>query len=243
MSGDFSPERAHEGLEAALGHRFARQELLDEALTHRSASHGGHRRGRNGQAAPVSYERLEFLGDRVLGLVVAEMLLEAFPNEAEGALARRHADLVRKETLASVAGEIDLAGHVRLPAIEEPAARSNPSLLADVCEALIAALYLDGGFPAARRFILDHWRRRMKAALAPPKDPKTGLQEWAQARGKALPAYSLVKSEGPPHHPLFTVSVMVEGLAPAEATGASKRLAEAAAATALLERIRQGGPS
>jgi ribonuclease-3 len=230
------------GLEAALGHHFARTELLDEALTHRSVGKpAGVRRTRRGGGAPsASYERLEFLGDRVVGLVVAEMLLAAFPREAEGALAQRHAALVRKETLADIAIEIELAAHVHLPAIEERAARSNPSLLADVCEAVIAALYLDGGFEVARQFIARYWTKRMEAVVAPPKDPKTALQEWAQARGKPLPTYRLVKADGPAHQPHFTVAVAVEGLAEVTATGASKRHAEVMAATVLLERIGQG---
>jgi len=223
-------------LEAALGHRFERPELLDQALTHSSASHlAGPRR-----AGSRSYERLEFLGDRVLGLVVAEMLLSAYPEEPEGDLARRHADLVRKEALAAVANEIDLAQHIRLPAIEERAARSNPSLLADVCEAVIAALYLDGGFAVAQAFISRLWAPRMAASVAPPKDPKTALQEWAQGRGRKLPAYRLVRSDGPPHRPVFTVAVEVEGVASIEASGASKRQAEAAAATLLLQHIVKG---
>ena len=223
-------------LEAALGHRFERPELLDQALTHSSASHlAGPRR-----AGGRSYERLEFLGDRVLGLVVAEMLLAGYPEEPEGDLARRHADLVRKEALAAVANEIDLAQHIRLPAIEERSARSNPSLLADVCEAVIAALYLDGGFAVSQDFIKRLWAPRMAASVAPPKDPKTALQEWAQGRGRKLPAYRLVRSDGPPHQPVFTVAVEVEGVASIEASGASKRQAEAAAATLLLQHIVKG---
>jgi ribonuclease-3 len=225
-------------LETALGHRFERPDLLDQALTHSSASHlAGPRR-----AGSRSYERLEFLGDRVLGLVVAEMLLAAYPEEPEGDLARRHADLVRKESLAAVANEIDLAQHIRLPAIEERSARSNPSLLADVCEAVIAALYLDGGFTIAQDFIKRLWAPRMAASVAPPKDSKTALQEWAQGRGRKLPAYRLVRSDGPPHQPVFTVAVEVEGVAAIEASGASKRQAEAAAATLLLQQIVKGMP-
>jgi ribonuclease III len=223
-------------LEASLGHRFERPELLDQALTHSSASHlAAVRQGGGG-----SYERLEFLGDRILGLIIAEMVLAAYPDEAEGALARRHAELVRKETLAAVAGEIDLARYVRLPLIEEPAARRNPGLLADVCEAVIAALYLDGGFDVARKFIVHHWTARMAAALAPPKDPKTALQEWAQGRGRKLPTYRLLKAEGPSHHPVFTVAVEVDGLTEQTASGASKRQAEAAAASLLLQFIEKG---
>ncbi len=229
-------------LEAALGHRFARAELLDEALTHRSTG-GSQRPGGRWVAGPApSYERLEFLGDRVVGLIVAEMLLNAFPAEAEGALTRRFAALVRKETLAEVAGEFDLAEHIRLPPGEQPSARRNPSLLADVCEALIAALYLDGGMGAARAFIERYWAKRMAASVAPPQDAKTALQEWAQGRGRPLPAYRLVREEGPAHQPVFTVSVAVEGEAPAEASGTSKRLAETAAAQSLLERLKGAAP-
>jgi ribonuclease-3 len=217
-------------LEAALGYRFRQPDLLDQALTHSSVPRAGR-----------SYERLEFLGDRVLSLVIAEMLLTAYPGEAEGALARRHAELVRKETLAAVAGEIDLARHVRLPAIEERAARSNPNLLADVCEAVIAALYLDGGLAVAQGFVDRHWRARMAAALTPPKDAKTALQEWAQGRGKNLPTYRLIRTDGPPHQPIFTVAAGLDGVAEIEASGPSKRQAEATAAALLLRHIEKIG--
>ncbi len=226
-------------LEERLAHRFADPNLLEEALTHRSAAYvDGGRRDRRGTRRSLGYERLEFLGDRVLGLLVAEMLMAAFPREAEGALARRHAELVRKETLAGIAEEIELADHVRLPTLEESVARHNPSLLADVCEAIIAALYIDGGLETARRFVLQHWTGRMNASVAPPKDAKTALQEWAQGRGRPLPVYRLVKTDGPPHQPIFTVSASVEGEAEEMASGPSKRLAESAAAGLLLARIR-----
>ncbi|HEV2678038.1 MAG TPA: ribonuclease III [Aliidongia sp.] len=226
-------------LEAKLDHRFADPDLLEEALTHRSAAYvAGGRKDRRGARRSLGYERLEFLGDRVLGLLVAEMLMTTFPREAEGALARRHAELVRKETLAAVAVEIDLAEHVMLPPLEDGGARHNPSLLADVCEAIIAALYVDGGLETARRFVAGRWTDRMNASVAPPKDSKTALQEWAQGRGRPLPVYRLVKTDGPPHQPIFTVSASVEGEAEELASGASKRLAEAAAATILLARIR-----
>jgi ribonuclease-3 len=239
MSGEVTAPGVRAALEAALGHRFTEPDLLEEALTHRSAAYvAGGRRDRRGARRSLGYERLEFLGDRVLGLLVAEMLMATFPREAEGALARRHAELVRKETLAAVANEIELADHVRLPALEDGAARHNPSLLADVCEAVIAALYVDGGLETARRFVQTHWTRRMNASVAPPKDPKTALQEWAQGRGLPLPVYGLVRTEGPPHQPVFTVSAAVEGEGEELASGASKRLAESAAAAALLARIR-----
>jgi ribonuclease-3 len=218
-----------EGLEAALGHRFRRRDLIEEALTHASAvrRHGPRH----------SYERLEFLGDRVLGLVLAEMLLKAFPREVEGALARRLAQLARAETLAAVAAELGLGRHVRMAALEDPAVRETTSVQADLCEAVIAALYLDGGLAVARRFIETRWTAFMTSAATPPKDPKTALQEWAQARGLDLPAYRVVEAEGPAHRPRFTVAVAVAGRGEASASGTSKRLAETAAARALMDRL------
>jgi ribonuclease III len=217
-------------LTEALGHDFAHPELLAEALTHPSVrSRRGARRG---------YERLEFLGDRVLGLIIAELLWRRFPDEAEGALTRRHAGLVRMETLTEVAVKIGLGEHIAVSAGEEVAgARSNPSVLADVCEAVIAALYLDGGLPAAARFVERWWGPRLAKLGAPPSDPKTALQEWAQARGKALPVYSTIGTTGPAHRRTFTITVTVEGLAPATASGSSKRAAEAAAAAAALAAV------
>jgi ribonuclease-3 len=212
-------------LAEALGHAFAHPELLAEALTHPGAPRGGRR----------SYERLEFLGDRVLGLIIAELLWRRFPEEAEGALTRRHTGLVRRETLTEVARKIDLGPHVRLSAGDEATgARANPSVLADVCEAVIAALYLDGGLIAAQLFVERWWAPKLAKHGAPPHDPKTALQEWAQARGRALPAYRTVATDGPAHRRVFTVTVSVEGLPPATATGSSKRAAETAAAAAAL---------
>jgi ribonuclease-3 len=227
-------------LEAALGHRFQSPGRLEEALTHRSTTGQPHPAKR--RPGVFSYERLEFLGDRVLGLAVAEMLLAAYPREDEGDLARRHAQLVRKETLAAVAEAIGLPGHIRLPPADAVAGRANPSLAADVCEAVIAALYLDGGLAPARAFIEKHWTPRMQAAAAPPKDPKTGLQEWAQGQGRPLPVYTLIDTAGPPHQPIFTIEVAVEGLGASSASGASKRLAESAAAAGLLQRLQDQKP-
>jgi len=215
----------------ALGHRFEHPELLTEALTHPSA------RTRRG-AGKRGYERLEFLGDRVLGLIIAELLWRRFPDEAEGALTRRHTSLVRRETLTSIAKEIGLGAHIVLSAGEESAgARANPSVLADVCEAVIAALYIDGGLNAARGFVERWWEQRLTKLGAPPRDPKTALQEWAQARGRALPIYRTVATEGPAHRRTFTVTVTVDGLPPATASGSSKRAAEAAAAAAALAAL------
>lgn len=219
-------------LTATLGHVFARPDLLTEALTHPSVAQGRAPR----RATP--YERLEFLGDRVLGLVVADMLFHRFPTEAEGALARRHAALVRRETLARVAAEAGLDRHIVLSRGEEEAGgRSNPALLADACEALIGALFADAGFEVAAAFVRGRWEPLMEEATAPPKDAKTALQEWAQGRGRPLPAYTTVGMEGPPHDPIFSVSVAVEGEGEVVGRGPSKRTAEQAAAKAMLEKV------
>lgn len=221
-------EAARAALAEALGHSFAKPNLLLEALTHPSA---GRRRG----IAKRGYERLEFLGDRVLGLIVAELLWRRFPEEAEGELTRRQTQLVRRETLAEIALTLGLGPCLIVSPGEDAAGvRDNPSVLADVCEAVIAALYLDGGLEAAARFVTRWWEARLVPSDAPPRDPKTALQEWAQARGLPLPAYHTVATEGPAHRRQFTVMVEVKGVAPATATGASKRAAETAAAAAAL---------
>jgi len=215
-------------------HAFTHPELLTEALTHPSAAR---RRG----SARRGYERLEFLGDRVLGLIVAELLWRRFPNEAEGELTRRHTHLVRREALAEVAQAVGLGPRIIVSAGEDAAGvRHNPSVLADVCEAVIAALYIDGGLPAARSFVERWWEARLAALGAPPRDPKTALQEWAQARGLPLPVYRTIAAEGPAHRRRFTVTVGVEGLPPATATGSSKRAAETAAAAAALAALDAG---
>ncbi|BAE51062.1 ribonuclease III [Paramagnetospirillum magneticum] len=220
-------------LSALLGHAFARPELLAQALTHPSMHQG--RKSRTSDP----YERLEFLGDRVLGLVVAEMLFSRFPNEAEGALARRHAALVRREAVARIATEIGLGRCLVLAKGEDDAGgRANPGILADACEAVIGALYADAGFAVAASFVRSRWEPMMEEALAPPKDAKTGLQEWAQGRGKPLPHYQVLGQEGPPHEPIFLIEVSVEGVGSAVGRGASKRVAEQAAAGLLLEQVK-----
>jgi ribonuclease-3 len=223
-----------------LGHDFAHPALLAEALTHSSAlsAQKGRRRARRSPAR--DYERLEFLGDRVLGLVIADLLWRRFDAEPEGPLTRRHAQLVRRETLAAVAVEIGLDQMIQLsPAEAASGAARSPAILADVLEAVIAAIYLDGGFEAAFAFIEHWWGPRLADMQRPPRDPKTLLQEWAQGRGLPLPEYRLVGTEGPDHALQFTIAVRVVGHDEASATASSKRAAETAAASLLLERLSQ----
>ena len=220
-----------------IGYGFAQRELLQEALTHPSAL-VAERRGRSRKLVGRGYERLEFLGDRVLGLVVADLLWRRFEDEPEGDLTRRHTHLVRREALARVAEAIELGPHLILSRAEAAAgAARNPGILADACEALIAAIFVDGGFAAASSFVRRFWEPLIDEMEEPPRDPKTALQEWAQARGLALPAYELVSTSGPDHSPLFTVAASVLGRDRATATASSKRLAEARAAATLLDRL------
>lgn len=221
-----------------IGYAFTRLELLEDALTHPSALDPEHRRSRRRKPHHRSYERLEFLGDRVLGLVIAEILWRRFESESEGHLTRRLTHLVRREALARVAKAIGLGPHLVLSRAEAAAgAADNPGILADACEALIAAIYLDSGFEAASNFVRRLWEPLIEEMEGPPRDPKTALQEWAQARGLALPVYELVSTSGPDHAPLFTVAASVAGGERATASAPSKRVAEAKAAAALLDRL------
>ena len=217
-------------VEDILGHHFSSRQLLEEALTHPSKAET-----RSGM--PFNYQRLEFLGDAVLGLVVAELLFALFPAENEGSLAKRHAALVRSETLAQVARRLSIGPHMRMSASGQDGGRDLSSNLEDVCEALIGALYLDGGFDVARRFVLAHWEPMARAVSAPPKDAKTSLQEWAQARGLSLPEYRVIETAGPAHAPEFTIAASVTGHEPAVAKASSKRQAEQLAAAELLEKL------
>ncbi len=217
-------------LEGRIGYRFADAAMLEIALTHISALKGA--RNRAG-----SYQRLEFLGDHVLGLVISDMLFRAFPKADEGELSRRLADLVRKETCAEIARSIDLGAAIRLGSSEANAgARSRLAILADVCEAVIGAVYLDGGYQAAEALVERLWQVRMSAKAQPLRDPKTVLQEWAQARGLPTPVYREVARSGPDHNPEFRVAVQLPAFAAAEGQGRSKRGAEQAAAAAMLAR-------
>ena len=230
-----------EALADTFGHRFANPELLREALTHPSASAPGKSARSRPSQRLRGYERLEFLGDRVLGLVVADLLYNTFQQENEGALAKRLAALARKDTLARVAAAAGLGGRLVLSKAEAQAGgRQNPTLLSDACEAVIGALYIDGGLPAAAGFIRRYWQPLMAAEERPPQDAKTALQEWAQAAALPLPVYRTVRTEGPPHDPLFAVEVEVQGHPAVTATGRTKRTAEQAAASQLLQTLKTG---
>jgi ribonuclease-3 len=217
-------------VEQRIAYRFADRRLLEQALSHISAFAGIRNRA-------SSYQRLEFLGDHVLGLAVADMLFRAFPKADEGEMSRRLAELVRREACADVARAIDLGSAIRLGASEINAGgRDRTAILADVCEALIGAVFVDGGYSAASALIERLWSERMRTPQRPLRDAKTQLQEWAQARGLPTPAYREIERTGPHHDPEFRVWVELPEVAPAEGFGRSKRAAEQAAAAAMLSR-------
>jgi len=217
-------------LEQRIGHVFADPSMLKRALTHVSAV-------KTNAMRIETYQRLEFLGDRVLGLIIADMLFATFPKAEEGELSRRLADLVRRETCAEVAQNWDVGPLVRFGAGECLAGGSKKiTILADICEAIIGAVFLDAGFEAARGLVKRGWSARMMTPKRPLRDAKTALQEWAQARGLAAPHYVESGRSGPAHAPLFTVDVIVQGFAPMAAEGATKRIAEQSAAQAFMQR-------
>jgi len=212
-----------------LGYRFEKPGLLDEALTHVSAP----------QAAGQSYQRLEFLGDRVLGLAIAELLFKTFPNAPEGELSRRLAELVRRESCAEIAIAWDVGPYLKLGAGEAHSGeRRNQTILADVCEAIIGAVFIDGGYDAARALVERSFQPLLEAPRRPLRDPKSALQEWAQGRGLPPPTYSVAEQTGPDHAPKFRVMVKVKGAEGEFGQGTSKRIAEQAAARSLL--LREG---
>lgn len=220
-----------QAVQSAIGHTFKEPGLLRQALAHARRLKGTKRK-----AAVPSHERLEFLGDRVLGLIVASVLLERYPTEPEGVLNLRLVQIVRAEALAEVGHGLGVEQWLRHGA-GDAAAPVTPMVLADTVEALIGALYLDGGLEAADRFVRQHWAGLLDSEPRPRLDAKTALQEWAQARGLSLPHYRLVGSDGPDHAPLFVVEVSVAEGVPARGSGASKRAAEQLAAESLLQQL------
>jgi ribonuclease III len=236
---------ALEQLQKALGHKFADPRLLEEALVHPSAnprrSRAKSARQKNADAAPTlrDYNRLEFIGDRVLGLVVATLLAERFPQAEAGELALRYNALVKQDSLARLALSLGLGDFIQLSRSErDSGGAGKPAILADACEAVVAALYLDGGLKVAERFVRRHMEPLFdNFAASAAKDAKTALQEWAAARGLAAPRYEVVSQEGPPHEPHFTVAVRLGNGEPERGQGGSKRTAEQEAAGRLLARL------
>ncbi len=218
--------KPHQELQKKIGYTFNDEDLLRVAMTHSST-------GEN-----QNYERLEFLGDRVLGLVMASLLFAKFPDEKEGDLAKRLASLVQGETLATLADQIALGDYIILSQAERDAGGAeNAHILADVFESLIGAIYLDGGFDACKELIAAQWSEVLYTMKQPPQHPKTAIQEWAQARGLSLPQYDIVSQSGPDHAPVFEVELIVKGHPPVRASGRSRAEAEKLVAEEFLKGI------
>lgn len=210
-----------------LGYHFANPDHLNHALTHSSKGE-------------ENYERLEFLGDRVLGLVIAEILYRCFPFEKEGSLARRHSALACTETLAKIARDLDIPSVVIASSAElASGGNKQDNLLADCMEAIIGAIFLDKGYVPCQEVITALWGDRIYTLSQPPVDSKTALQEWAQGRGLPVPTYEIVERTGPDHAPVFRMRVTVQGFDPMESTGASRRVAEKAAAQNMLDKLQE----
>ncbi len=219
-----------DGVSRRVGYEFSDPDVLRLALTHKSVL--------NDDLDAKTNERLEFLGDRVLGLVTAAMIHKGYPDADEGELHRRQRALIRKGTCADIAKEIGLGAHLILGNSEQRSGgRSKQTILGDACEAVLAAIYLDGGLDEAAGFIERHWRPRMETADKPQRDAKSALQEWAQGQSLPPPVYEVEDRTGPDHEPLFTVRVVISGLEPMSAKGRSKRDAEQSVATIFLVKI------
>ncbi len=223
-------QKAIEALQQRLGYSFRNPDLLELALTHASVAEGARRVADN--------ERLEFLGDRVLGLMVAESLMNALPDAEEGELSRRFHTLVSREACAAVATTLELGAALRLAAGEtKSGGRTNPTILGDAIEALMAAVYVDGGYETVLKCFTPLWAEALhNSGNASQSNPKSFLQEWAVAGGKGPPVYTLINRKGPDHAPIFTMEVRIDGLAPQSATGKSRQDAEKTAALRLIER-------
>lgn len=209
-----------------IGRQPGRYALFEQALTH-------------GSASALDYQRLEFLGDRVLGLAIGEWLFELYPDEPEGKLSNRLNQIVSGDVCAEIAREVGVPRQMILgKQARDDGATDSPNVLGDMTEALIGALFLDGGPAEARAFVRRLWHGRVEGIVSAPKHPKSALQEWAAAHKRKPPEYVLVDRSGPPHHPVFTVSVAIRNVGEANATGASKQEAETAAARALLHQLQ-----
>ncbi len=219
-------------LQDALGYQFQQPELLLQAVTH-----GSHKRGSKRHA--LDYQRMEFLGDAVLGMIVSEILYHSFPTEKEGELARRKAQLIAGSTLVEIASRWQLQHYMRLSLNAGESERAEASMVEDVLEAIIGAMYLDGGFAPVRQWVHAIWVPLAEASHQAPKDPKTALQEWTQARQLGLPEYVEIQRTGPSHAPVFVMEVRIQGLPPCQAEAASKRAASVLAAESMLQHIQR----
>ena len=216
-------------LQDKLGYTFSKSKYIEKALTHSSVHH---------DSDGLDYERLEFLGDRVFNLIIADLLFHNFLDENEGPLAKRHTALVRTETLAEMAKELSLGDFVILSDAERKAGGAqNDNILADIMEAVTASIYFDGGFEAAKKFVQASLGTRLHDMEEPPRDPKTTLQEWSQAKGIGLPEYEVVDQNGPDHAPEFTVQVSLPGYTSQSASSTSKKSAEKEAAQKMIDII------
>jgi len=228
LTGSRAQDEELSALEAAIGYRFSDRALLVEALTHSSA-----------KARGATYERLEFLGDRVLGLVLATHLYATHPQDDEGGLSLRFHAAARQSALADVARQLGLGAHIRVQSGMD--VEANESILSDVVESLMAAIYLDGGIVPVQDLIMAQWPFDAQAPARDEKDAKSQLQEFAMSKGIGLPHYRLVSRSGPDHAPEMTYAVSVEGFAEIEASAGSRKLAEQRAAAHLLAVIEGGG--
>ncbi|MDM8335319.1 ribonuclease III [Wolbachia pipientis] len=219
-------------------YRFKNNAILEEALTHPSLNK------RNSKNQTENYERLEFLGDSILSMIVSAILFKLFPEEREGALAKRKTDLVCGNTIAKVAKEIKLGDFIIMNNSERcNGGKCNLKNLENSLEALIGAIYIDGGFKNVERFVTQYWKKLAKDMLSPPQDSKTSLQEWTQKNKLPLPEYELAKQTGPAHNPEFTISVCIENYGKVSACASSKKGAEQKAAELMLEKINNGEES
>ncbi len=220
------PKRTTKELQALIHHEFVDEQLIKTALTHSSAG------------AAYNYERLEFLGDRVLGLVIAELLYKRFPHEAEGDMAKRLAALVQGTFIADIAHDMGLGDFIDLSDAESAAGGAqNANILADVFESMIGALYLDGGFKKCQQLIHDLWADKLDVMKEPPQHPKTKIQEWAQSQGLPLPDYKIIGQSGPDHAPIFEIQLNVKNYPPIIAIGKSRGEAEKLAAKLFAQTI------
>ena len=210
-----------------LGYSFKDESLIREALTHPSLE-GTH-----------SYQRLEFIGDRVLGLAIAAWMFELHPNADEGGLASRHTNLVRREACAKIATDLNLGDFIHMAkSSEDTGGRKRETIIADVCESVIGAIYLEAGYLEAEKFIRKFWHEMAHNVKVAKRDAKTSLQELVQSRGKSTPVYTTIDQKGPDHQPTFTIVVSVQGEGEETAKGFSKRDAEQLAAEKILKRLK-----